>query len=183
MKLKTVLIMSLIALMTVGAGTVFAGASNNVISIPFGNIQRQAGELQSEEGAGEHNSGIGESQESGNSTEGRGEHQRDNNEGGEGEESGNTLTLNETYDVVRKGTRMIMNYDQKSNSFNGIVENTTSGILKNVRVEVHLSNGLEIGPTTPVNLAPGEKMVVVILATNQAFDGWTPHAEVGTSGD
>lgn len=170
MKLKTVLIMSLIALMTIGAGTVFASALNNVTSVSFENVQRQSGEVHSEEGVGEHNSGTGESQD---------EHKRDINKGGEGEESGNKLALNETYDVVRKGARLIMNYDKKDNSFNGIVVNTTNNILKRVRVEVHLSNGLEIGPTTPVDLAPGEKLVVVILATNQTFDGWTPHAEVG----
>jgi len=101
---------------------------------------------------------------------------------GEGEESGNTLALDETYDVVRNGVRLIMSYDQKSNSFNGILENTISGILKKVRVEVHLSNGIELGPTTPVDLAPGEKVSVVLPATSQSFDGWTPHAEVGTGG-
>ncbi|WP_432661958.1 FxLYD domain-containing protein [Wukongibacter baidiensis] len=101
---------------------------------------------------------------------------------GEGsEESGNELNLNETYDVVRKGARLIMNYDKKSNSFKGTVENTTDNTLAKVRVEVHLSNGTELGPTNPVDLTPGEKVDVTLLATSEAFDGWTPHAEVSDS--
>ncbi len=101
-------------------------------------------------------------------------------EGGASEESGDALTLNETYDVVRNGVRLIINYDKKSNSFKGIIENTTVNTLTQVRVEVHLSNGKELGPTTPIDLAPGEKVDVTLPATSKAFDGWTPHAEVGT---
>ena len=57
------------------------------------------------------------------------------------EESGTELALNETYDAVRNGARLILTYDAQSNSFKGTVENTTDETLKQVRVEVHLSNG------------------------------------------
>lgn len=115
------------------------------------------------------------------------EHERESVESGDetdegsgSEESGNALTLSETYDAVRNGVRLIINYDKESNSFKGIIENTTVNTLTKVRVEVHLSNGTELGPTTPVDLAPGEKVNVTLPATSKAFDGWTPHAEVGT---
>jgi len=108
--------------------------------------------------------------------ENQGEHGADSEEG---EESGDSLTLNDAYDTVRKGARLIMSYDAQSNAFVGTVENTTTSTLQRVRVEVHLSNGMELGPTTPVDLAPGEKIDVTLQATSQAFDGWTPHAEVG----
>ena len=72
-----------------------------------------------------------------------------------GEESSTELTLNETYDNVRNGARLILAYDAQSNSFKGTVENTTDETLQQVRVEVHLSNGTELGPTTPVDLQPG----------------------------
>ena len=104
-------------------------------------------------------------------------------EEGAGEESGIALTINETYDGVRKGARLVLAYVAKSNSFNGTVENTTGITLKRVRVEVHLSNGIELGPTIPVDLAPGEKIDVTLPVTNQAFQGWTPHAEVGSGTD
>jgi hypothetical protein len=48
-----------------------------------------------------------------------------------------------------------------------------------VRVEVHLSNGTELGPTTPVDLAPGERTAVELQATTAAFTGWTGHPESG----
>ena len=66
---------------------------------------------------------------------------------GEGEESNIRLALNEQYDEIRSGARLILTYDAQTNSFKGTVENTTDETLKQVRVEVHLSNGKELGPT------------------------------------
>ena len=98
---------------------------------------------------------------------------------GSGEESGTRLTLTQTYDTVRGGARLILSYDQAAKAFIGTVENTTDATLDRVRVEVHLSNGVELGPTTPQDLAPGEQMAVRLDAAGQNFTGWTPHAEVG----
>lgn len=50
-----------------------------------------------------------------------------------------------------------MSYNQETNAFIGTIENTTNETLKSVRVEVHLSNGKELGPTPSVDLASGEK--------------------------
>jgi len=66
-----------------------------------------------------------------------------------------------------------------SNAFIGAVENTTGNALNRVRIEVHLSNGTELGPTTPVDLAPGEVIAVNLQATQASFTGWVAHAEVG----
>ena len=55
---------------------------------------------------------------------------------------------------------LILNYDSAGNAFTGTVENTTSNVLVNVRIEVHLSNGTELGPTTPVDLLAGQMMDV-----------------------
>ena len=96
------------------------------------------------------------------------------------EESGTELALNETYDKVRNGARLILNYDAQSNSFKGTVENTADETLKQVRVEVHLSNGKELGPTPASDLEPGEKRDVQLTATSTDFDGWTAHPEVGS---
>ena len=97
----------------------------------------------------------------------------------DGEESGAELALNETYDQVRNGARLILAYDAQTNAFKGTVENTTDETLKQVRVEVHLSNGKELGPTPAADLAPGEKREVQLIATSTDFDGWTAHPEVG----
>jgi hypothetical protein len=125
---------------------------------------------------GEHDRDGGE-----HGREGYGEHDRDGDahHGAEGEESGTELALNDTYDKVRNGARLTLAYDAQSNSFNGTVENTTDKTLKQVRVEVHLSNGKELGPTTPVDLDPGQRRDVKLKATNRDFDGWTAHPEVG----
>jgi hypothetical protein len=142
--------------------------------------------------------GTGENQDSGSLTASRGEHDRDGGEHGgegygehdrdgnghhgeEGEESGTELALNESCDEVRDGVRLILAYDAQSNSFNGTVENTTDKTLSRVRVEVHLSNGTELDPTTPADLDPGKRRDVRLTATNMDFDGWTAHAEVGSS--
>ncbi len=97
------------------------------------------------------------------------------------EESNVELTLTDTYDKVRNGARLILNYDTQSNAFKGTVENTTDETLKRVRVEVHLSNGKELGPTAPGDLAPGEKREILLAATSTNFDKWTAHPEVGES--
>ena len=76
---------------------------------------------------------------------------------------------------------MILRDDAASNSFKGTVENTTSGVPDRVRVEVHLSNGAELGPTMPVDMAAGAMMEVELPATAASFTGWTAHAEVGGS--
>ena len=70
------------------------------------------------ESYGEHVRGGGE-----HGGESRGEHDRDGGEqGGEGgEESGTELALNETYDSVRNGVRLILTYDAQSNAFVGTV--------------------------------------------------------------
>ena len=59
------------------------------------------------------------------------------------------------------------------------MENTTGNILSQVRVEVHLSNGTELGPTTPVDMAPGQVLGINLPATPESFTGWIAHAEVG----
>jgi len=73
------------------------------------------------------------------------------------EESGDEFARSEADDRVRNGIRLIMSYDAESNSLIGTVENTEKKTLEQVRVEVHLSNGIELGPTTLVDLRPGEK--------------------------
>ena len=104
--------------------------------------------------------------------------------GGGGEEgNANMLALDETYDAVRSGARLVLNYDAASNAFTGTVENTTQYVLNNVRIEVHLSNGTELGPTTPVDMAPGQVMDVNLPASQTAFTGWIAHAEVGSGSE
>ena len=119
------------------------------------------------ESGGEHGSG------------GEGSGSEGSESGGE-EGSGAMLAPDQTFDMVRGGARLILSYDAASNAFIGTVENTTNNDLTRVRIEVHLSNGTELGPTTPVDMAPGEVIAVHIPSTAAPFTGWVPHAEVGS---
>ena len=89
--------------------------------------------------------------------------------GGGEEGSGAMLAPGDTFDTVRAGARLIMNYDAASNSFLGTVENTTAGTLTRVRVEVHLSNGTELGPTNPVDLGPGQTLSITLPSSSGTF--------------
>ena len=123
-------------------------------------------------------SSVGESREGG-SEHGAGGESGSEGSGGSEEGSANLLTLDQTFDQMRLGVRLIMAYDAASNAFVGTVANTTNGTLTQVRVEIHLLNGVELGPTTPVDLAPGQVIDIVLPASGQ-FDGWVPHAAVGS---
>ena len=103
--------------------------------------------------------------------------------GGEEGSGVNAMPPDETFDEVRSGARLILSYDVPGNSFKGTVENITNGVLDRVRIEVHLSNGAELGPTTPMDMAPGEEVAISLPATTASFTGWTAHAEVGAGGE
>lgn len=102
--------------------------------------------------------------------------------GGEG--SGASLALDEVYDEVRKGARLAL---QMEAAFVGEVENTTNAHLEDVRIEVHLSNGMLLGPEALGYLPAGEIEYVRVPVTPEAlaqpFSGWTPHAAVGAGGE
>ena len=153
-------------------------------------VEEVGGSESSEHGTSSESSEEGESSESGehgtrsesgehSSGSESGEHGEDSEESEDGEESGMQYGLDDTYDNVRAGARLIISYDQNSNTFTGTVENTTSVTLRQVRVEVHLSNGIELGPTTPVDLAPGAVANVALVASTQPFESWSAHPEVG----
>jgi hypothetical protein len=74
-----------------------------------------------------------------------------------------------------------LSYQPDDNSFIGFVENTTDDTLKRVQVIVHLSNGVQLGPTEPADLTPGERRDVKLSAKNFEFSGWIAEPKVGES--
>ena len=140
--------------------------------------QSEGGEITEGSETGEH-SEQSESGEHSRNGEG-GEHDGESESGeGDGEESATQYGLADTYDVVRRGAHLILSYDESWNTFRGTVENTTTETLRSVRVEVHLSNGIELGPTTPLDLAPGQMAEITLPASKQRFETWSAHPEVG----
>ena len=127
---------------------------------------------QSRESGGEHGSQVDESGEGG-------QHNEASERGGEAS-STNSLARDATFDEVRNGARLVLKFDDASNSFRGSVENVSNSVLTRVRVEIHLDNGAELGPTTPTDLAPGETLDIVLPSTPEPFSTWTTHAEIGS---
>ena len=135
------------------------------------------GNVPGEGGEGSEVSGHAEGAEGGDNEAGS----EAGEEGGEGQQ----LAPDQRYDQTRNGARLVMVYNPDSNTFYGIVRNTTIQTLHRVRVEVHLSDAAnaiiaELGPTTPTSLAPGGTLLVNLSAAGQTFAGWAPHVEVGS---
>ena len=59
--------------------------------------------------------------------------------------------------------------------------NTTNKTLKQVRIEFHLSNRTELGPTEPSNLESEKSMEVKLFTEGEEFSTWGVHPEVGES--
>ncbi|WP_419863862.1 FxLYD domain-containing protein [Candidatus Poriferisodalis sp.] len=139
------------------------------------NAERPAGQVIGDRGGGENggeNGGESGGERGGEVTEAGGEG---------GGDTAAALTPDQTYDVTRNGARLRLAYDPATNTFNGTVTNTTNSVLTRARVEIHLSNGTELGPTTPTNLAPGQTITIRLPATQAPFATWSPHAEVGNA--
>ena len=134
---------------------------------------------QGRESGGEHGSQAGSNGEGGQHSE-AGERGGESSDANGGEAIGaNSLAADAAFDEVRNGARLVLAYDDASNSFRGSVENVSDRVLTRVRVEIHLDNGTELGPTTPTDLAPGETLDIVLPSTPESFSAWTTHAEFG----
>ena len=96
-------------------------------------------------------------------------------------ESGTRWNPDETATDTRSGVDLVLSYDASSRRFNGTVTNTTNATVTDVRVEIHLSNGTELGPTPRVNLAAKEKQSVTLDASGQNFNWYSVHVEIGSS--
>ena len=111
-----------------------------------------------------------------------GESGRENGSEGAGEEGGTRIGPDQMFIEQRKGTVLILGYVPEARAFVGVVGNISDSNLQQVRVEVHLFNrNNELGPTTPVDLAPGQWIPVWLPDEGSPFTEWVPHAEVGAS--
>ncbi|PCE66579.1 hypothetical protein B7P33_04585 [Sediminicola luteus] len=129
------------------------------------------GPIQAQEHSGSHEHGA-----SGNN-----EHRRDKGEAREGEEEKAELSKTAVYDVTKKGLRLYLAYNVTTNAFEGYLENMGTKAIKKARVEVHLDNGIELGPTPSHNLSPKQKLPVNLKASRKPFKLWSAHAEQGSN--
>jgi len=94
-------------------------------------------------------------------------------------EAGMQLGVSETYNAVSNGLRMVLAYDSTDGLFVGTAENVTEAVIPSVRVEVHLSDGTELGPAELGDLRPGEAGSVFLSAEGRSFTWWNAQAESG----
>ena len=118
-------------------------------------------------GGGHNESGEGRGGEGG---EGR---------GGESGESGTRYGRADTARESRAGVDLVMRYESARERFEGTVTNGNGAAVDDVRVEIHLSNQVELGPTPRVTLAAGEVRQVELDARGQRFQTWSVHVEIG----
>ena len=95
-------------------------------------------------------------------------------------ESGKRWDKDETATETRKGVKLTISYDSADEAFQGSVANTTDATVDDIRVEVHLSNGKELGPTPRTSLKAGEKKEVTLDAKGEDFKWYQVHVEIGS---
>ncbi len=107
------------------------------------------------------------------------EHGRESEHGEEAGESGTRYGVSETARETRDEVELVLRFDAAAGAFVGTVTNAGPDPVSQVRVEVHLSDGPELGPTPRISLAPGETSSVQLAAEGQRFETWTTHVEIG----
>jgi len=130
------------------------------------------------EGEGEHRGEGGEGEE--------GEHggeEGGHDEGGEeGEEPGIYIARGDTWDMTRRGARLVLSYNAQRDAFVGRVENTTNARMCAVRVEVHVGGGPELGPTARTDVPAGGTIEIALPAEGNPIETWTAHPELSGCG-
>lgn len=96
-------------------------------------------------------------------------------------ESGTRWNPDETATDTRRGVNLVISYSSSGQRFSGTVTNTTGSTVTDVRVEVHLSNGTELGPTPRIDLNAQESRPITLDASGQRFDWYSVHVEIGSS--
>ena len=105
--------------------------------------------------------------------------------GGEGgNESGMIWAIDETANEIVNGINLILTYNAATSTFEGTMENLNTTTAPQVRVEVHVfdasNNSTEFGPTTPIDMTPGQMVNVSLPITpNSAYVSFNMHPEVG----
>ncbi|MCY4574023.1 MAG: hypothetical protein OXF01_14615 [Gemmatimonadetes bacterium] len=96
-------------------------------------------------------------------------------------ESGTRWNAGETATDSRRGVDLTISYNATTHRFDGSVTNTNASAVTDVRVEIHLSNGTELGPTPRVSLGADETKSVTLDASGQNFNWYSVHVELGSS--
>ena len=131
------------------------------------------------EGGGEHGSGGEGGGEHGSGGEGGSEGGGEG--GGEGSnEASPPIPISTPFSDVFQNQHFMFAFDASTRSFRGSVENRTNTLICRSRTEVHLGAGtqvVELGPTIPENLGPGETLNVVMTIEGYEPETYALHPE------
>lgn len=111
------------------------------------------------EGVGEHGGSGGE----GGGESGEGSHAEGG--GGSGEERSPITPIGQSIAGTRQGQTYDFSFDAMTDLFEGTVENTSMSVVCASRAEIHVGTDagvVELGPTIPQDLAPGDMLNVVM---------------------
>ncbi|WP_176466182.1 hypothetical protein [Aliifodinibius salipaludis] len=174
----------LLLILLIAAGLTITGCGSDDSEHPHGDETHthETEQTAHDEGTEEVHQHEGEEGHDHSETEEEHSHSGEEAHSHDGETSEAMMGVDETYEQVRKGVRLTLSYDSKSESFSGTIENTTQDALPAVSVEVTLSNGSELGATSPVDLAAGESHSIELDAAGETFDSWSAQSEMGSSG-
>ena len=102
-------------------------------------------------------------------------------EGGEGGEEGGVYLpkMTKQNKLFANGARLVLQFNPNTQVFVGSVTNTTANTLSQVRVEIHLDNGTELGPTKRIDVGPGQTIPVELGTFGNEFGSWISHPETG----
>ena len=132
-------------------------------------LAQQTAERGEERDGGEHEEADGDEHSDGGDGEEHGE---------EGEESGVYIARTASWSETRNDAWLQLSFNSASNSFVGRVSNTGNEPLCDVRVEVHLSTGIELGPTERTGVPYGGSINVTLPSGGEEFATWTAHPEM-----
>ena len=97
-----------------------------------------------------------------------------------GDEASPPIPINQPFSGVFQNQQFDFAFDPLTSAFRGTVENVTSAFVCESRTEIHLGFGtavVELGPTIPENLSPGEIRKIVIWPDGRLADTYTLHPE------
>lgn len=90
------------------------------------------------------------------------------------------LGINDKYNGISKGVKIVLSYDFRKSAFIGSVENMTTKTIENISIRVILSSGLSLESTVIKNFLPGDRKNIILNDNGQMFNWWIAHATKGS---
>ncbi len=88
------------------------------------------------------------------------------------------LLPTDVYDDTISGVHVMVKYMLDDKYFYGSLENVGDELVKGIKVGMHLSNGMDLGPTHGLDLVPGKAGSVVIDADIKEWEKWAVYVEL-----